>query len=339
MGGIWTTWPVVRTFIHEAVGFRTGLAVDELAIDEDVRSLDAPLSKHLGDNPPPRFASADIDYSVRLLLRHYGDPSASDPFPVFSVFKDLAADKATRTMVEKVLDASWPLVALSQFSSDTPWSQLAARAARLFGSEGEDFVERLQAAQDLEDRICAWSDRRSVEWKDVLELLELTSSEAVGATYGTFFDQRFIRYLASDIARIDQLNWRKFEALVAERFHREGFNVDLGPGRGDGGVDIRVRPREDLEEATSLVVIQCKRWRSSVPQLVVKALAADVAWEGADHGLLVTTSAIAPAGARTIKVRSYPVRVVDREALAAWLTEMAAHGRGLWMPMGDEESS
>ena len=40
-----------------------------------------------------------------------------------------------------------------------------------------------------------WAKYRREEWKDVTQLKALVESESLEATYGTFFDQRFVDYL------------------------------------------------------------------------------------------------------------------------------------------------
>ena len=67
------------------------------------------------------------------------------------------------------------------------------------------------------------------EWKDTAELRDLFESESLAATYGSFFDQRFVDYLARQFGDIDRIHWRKFEGLTCEFFERAGFRVKIGP--------------------------------------------------------------------------------------------------------------
>lgn len=53
------------------------------------------------------------------------------------------------------------------------------------------------------------------------------------------------------------LDWRQFERLVAEWFHRQGYQVaETGGGGPDGGIDLMLR-RDGRTE-----LVQCKHWRS-----------------------------------------------------------------------------
>lgn len=327
MGGIWTQWTEILGFLHESVGFRVGLVVGEDRLSADLALVRSPLAS-AADRQMRRYRSQDVERSTRLLLQHYGDPAAADLYPVFRYIRSLADDAPSLSILEDLLDTKGADLLGSGFTSDTPWEQLQREAEIHFGASGVRVLGGLRDAVALDAHLSPWGSQRRVEWRDVLDLADLSDSEGVVAMHGTFFDQRFINYLARDIDRIDTMNWRKFEALIAERFLRIGFRVELGPGRGDGGVDIRVWAQGD---ESALTIIQCKRQRSSVPQVVVKALASDVAWIGADHGLVVTSSRVSPSAERVIEARSYPVEVVERGAISKWLAELSRPSSGLWM--------
>jgi len=170
-------------------------------------------------------------------------------------------------------------------------------------------------------------------WRDVLALSELFNSASIATAYGRFFDQRFVDYLAVNFEEIGSVNWRKFEALVAERFHREGFQVELGPGRNDNGVDIRVWESDaDASITRPTLIIQCKRENRKIEKVVVKALAADVEWEGAEQGMLAATVDWSPGAREVVKTRKYPLAEVNREVLKHWVVGMRSTGSGLWLP-------
>jgi restriction system protein len=178
-----------------------------------------------------------------------------------------------------------------------------------------------------------WLQEITKTWKDTLELAELFSSESVTASYGQFFEQRFINYLASNFEEVGSVNWRKFEGPVAEYFYRAGFEVELGAGRNDNGVDIRVWESGELTDSTPpTLIVQCKRERRKIEKVVVKALAADVTWEGARQGLLVATTDRAPGTREVVRTRCYPVTEVNKDVLRTWLLEMRETNKGLWLP-------
>src|SRR5262249_49455769 len=135
-----------------------------------------------------------------------------------------------------------------------------------------------------------WSSLRRIEWREIRDLDDLFQSEKLRAEYGKFFDQRFVNYLHKNFNRIDSIHWRQFEGLAAEYFDRLGYTVELGPGRNDEGVDIRLWDKDSNTGGPPLVLVQCKRQKSKIEKVVIKALWADVLAEKAESGLIVTTS-------------------------------------------------
>ncbi|MEU9381532.1 restriction endonuclease [Streptomyces sp. NPDC048279] len=208
-------------------------------------------------------------------------------------------------------------------------------ARSLHGDVLADAVDLVFSEEDFKDASDPWKQwARTVEWNDVLDLADLFTSDSVTASYGRFFDQRFITYLAGRYEDLAAMHWRKFEALVAEYFHRAGFEVELGPGRNDNGVDIRIweAGATGAECQPPLMIVQCKRERRKISKVVVKALAADVAWEKARTGLLVATVDWSPGAREVVRTRNYPVQEVNGEAVHAWLAAMQSSDAGLWLP-------
>ena len=74
--------------------------------------------------------------------------------------------------------------------------------------------------------------------EDPVALTSLFESERLPVG-SDFFDQRFVNYLSGRPELLKEVNWRQFEGLTAEWLARNGYKVELGPGRGDGGVDVR----------------------------------------------------------------------------------------------------
>jgi restriction system protein len=165
-----------------------------------------------------------------------------------------------------------------------------------------------------------------VEWEDIRELDDLFRSEGLETPHGVNFDQRFVDFLAANFEEIDRIHWRQFEALTAEYFAREGWSVLLGPGRNDGGVDIRLWPDDSQQSsAPATVLVQCKREKRNIQKTVLKALWADVVHEKAESGLIVTTSSFSPGAAVTRTARGYPVAEANRRELQRWVRSMSPH--------------
>ncbi len=125
------------------------------------------------------------------------------------------------------------------------------------------------------------------------------------------------------------MHWRKFEQLTAEFYERAGYKVELGPGGNDDGVDARIWLPDAPEGAEPLGIVQCKRQRDKVEKVVVKGLAADVQFEGAAYGVVVTTSELSPGARATIQARGYPLVEVDRDGVRNWLATLRTPGTGI----------
>lgn len=169
-----------------------------------------------------------------------------------------------------------------------------------------------------------WS---AVPWDDTAELSALFESENLQTQYGSFFDQRFADYLAANFDSIDAINWRQFEGLTCEYFHREGFEVAIGPGRDDDNVDARVWPK-GASDRPPLIVVQCKRQATKIDKVVVKALYADILHEDAKSGLIVTTSALSPGAAKVCEARAYPIEQANRATVREWLEKLRTPNTG-----------
>lgn len=167
-----------------------------------------------------------------------------------------------------------------------------------------------------------YSQVRRIEWKDEVQLEELFESESLKTYYGSFIDQRYIDYLSNNLDDIGKMNWRKFEGLTGEFFKKNGYEVELGKGRNDGGVDIRVWKDKEDKENPPLILIQCKRQKDKVESEIVKALWADVYEEKAVSGLIVTSSKMSKGAKHIRKARAYNVGFAEKDTLIKWVKSM-----------------
>lgn len=175
---------------------------------------------------------------------------------------------------------------------------------------------------------CPWFTRVA-ENIDLVSLSNLFESELLPVGKGEFFDQRFINYLSRWPDLLQEINWRQFEGLAAEWLSRNGYEIKLGAGRNDGGIDVRAwRKGEGLENPPA-VIVQCKREKRKIGKVVVKALWADVYEERADSGLIVTTNDISPGAVKMVEARAYPVTTANRTEVQRWIHAMREPKAGL----------
>ena len=170
---------------------------------------------------------------------------------------------------------------------------------------------------------------RMVDVTSQVALNDLFASERLPTNEGAFFDQRFINYLGSQPERLRDIHWRQFEGLTAEWFQREGYQVDLGPGRNDGSIDLRMWNADAEPGAPPAIIVQCKRQSRKVERVVVKALYADMLYQQAATGMIVTTSDISPGAASDISARAYPITTANNTQVHAWLHAMRQPDAGV----------
>ncbi|MGW5333000.1 restriction endonuclease [Streptomyces bauhiniae] len=82
----------------------------------------------------------------------------------------------------------------------------------------------------------------------------------------------------------------------------------------------------------TLIIVQCKRERRKIEKVVLKALAADVKWNGAAKGPLVATTDWSPDARAVARTRAYPVEEVNGDAVTAWERAMRTAGAGTTLP-------
>jgi len=208
-------------------------------------------------------------------------------------------------------------------------SQIIERCATEFGRSGIDMAMEQIEGLDHHMRISPHTLVRYDEWANTLELAGLFAGTLEAPEKGVFIDQRFINYLSNNDHRLGEMHWRKFEELTAEYFEREGFRVEIGPGTNDDGVDVRLWKPETTEDAKPTCLIQCKRQKAKIEKVIIKGLAADVQFMGADYGMIVTTSELSPGAQTTISARGYPIQVVERDAVKTWLAHLRTPGTGI----------
>ena len=109
---------------------------------------------------------------------------------------------------------------------------------------------------------------------------------------------------------------KQFEKHVGLIFRAKGFQVRHRGQSGDHGVDLEVRPASGR-----LGIVQCKRYRSTVGEQVVRDLYGTLAHEKADHAFLVTAGEIS-AAARDWG-ENKPITLVDGDRLMELARELA----------------
>lgn len=109
------------------------------------------------------------------------------------------------------------------------------------------------------------------------------------------------------------MNPVKFEHLVCDLFRKQGYMVENTAYSGDHGIDGLLRKNGGL------IVLQCKRVKSSIGEPVLRDLFGTMRHLGADNGLLVTTGSVSRQAREWAKDK--PLRIIERTELVELIRE------------------
>lgn len=123
----------------------------------------------------------------------------------------------------------------------------------------------------------------------------------------------------------------EFEDLVAELFRAMGMQAVTTERSGDGGVDVDALDPDPIRGGR--IVVQVKRYRHTVPPTAVRDLYGTVQSEGANKGVLITTSGFGP-GSYTF-ASGKPMTLVSGPELVHLLHQHGLRGR-LGDPRGED---
>lgn len=330
MGGITMARVSFVDQFTEIVGFKSGIIITPDQLTDLLGDYDVDLAAKLRPDGPDGFRmySTEFEDVVAHLLYKLGNIDSprvmSASAQLYHQFKD---DPKTLDRYYGVLEAY--IAFMDDVLAGPPPEggkldpePLLRVVAERFGNAGLDMVMALIKGVNLQNHISPWGQVRAIDWKDEVALTELFVSERLETLHGAYFDQRFIDFLERNYGEIGNINWRKFEGIAGEYFDRAGFAVDMGPGRNDDGIDLRIFPKEPVASAPPLIIVQCKRQKAKIDKALVKSVYADVLHEQAGSGLIVTSSYMSPGATTMRTARGYPIEAADRDTLKTWIRKM-----------------
>jgi restriction system protein len=145
-----------------------------------------------------------------------------------------------------------------------------------------------------------------------------------------FIEQRDILTELESRPNLMELLPSEFETLTSNLFNKMGLETKLTRTSKDGGVDVVAY---DLRPVLGgKVVIQAKRYRHPVGVSAVRDLYGTMQHEGANKGILVTTSSYGPDAYAFVKDK--PIELIDGGGLLYLLNEVGIHAR-IVMPQGE----
>ena len=96
--------------------------------------------------------------------------------------------------------------------------------------------------------------------------------------------QLFARENGTSLNDLVALTPDEFEQLVAETYRTFGYDVQFVPAQGDHEIDLMLRSSTGEKS-----VVQCKRWKGNVGELVIRDFYGAMRHAGAVEGAMITT--------------------------------------------------
>jgi restriction system protein len=334
MSGIWTKRTQLIGRTSEIIGYKSGLGLNR----EELNDI---IPKHFHnvwfgeDNILIRIRSEEYEELISHLLYEIGNiPSPSNAPASIVLYKKYRDDPEMLDLYNKLMSM---FIKFMRQSTKSIRNEPIDVTPFIKEAEEKLGVNGLMMAIELVDSTIQqlhrspWGKIRQIEWSDIAELKELFESESLKTMYGKFIDQRYIDFLSHNFDLINNINWRKFEALTCEYFDRQGYQVEIGEGRDDDGIDARVWTDQEDCSGPPTMLIQCKRYKNKIEKMVVKSLWADIIEYNAQSGLIVTTSSLSPGAETVCTARNYPITQANRDTLRKWIDVMRTPYKGVFL--------
>lgn len=141
---------------------------------------------------------------------------------------------------------------------------------------------------------------------------------------GTLVTSPSLIFLANELIkqgkRLNELDPRQFEELIAELLQRDGWDVLLTPKTKDGGVDV-IAERRDPLIGRIRSVWEAKRYGEGrkVRLATVRELSASVVDHSATKGVIVTTGNLTGPALSYVEQQSYRLSVKEYGNVLDWL--------------------
>lgn len=116
---------------------------------------------------------------------------------------------------------------------------------------------------------------------------------------------------ARPVLSVDQmyeLSPKAFEHYVADLFRHRGYRVHIRGRSGDHGVDLELKSNGGRR-----AIVQCKRYRDTVGEEIVRGLFGTLLHERAHHAFLVTTAEVSDAARKWATGK--PMTLIDGPTL------------------------
>jgi len=129
-------------------------------------------------------------------------------------------------------------------------------------------------------------------------------------------------YFAQNPERMGALHWRAWEEFLASVFTGQGHETILGPGRADGGVDLRLT--RNTVYGDQVTVVQAKRKKKPIELELVAALSGVMVDQNVERGIMVTTGRYLPSAQKFASRQASEIVLATSSDVALWCEAISA---------------
>ena len=120
-----------------------------------------------------------------------------------------------------------------------------------------------------------------------------------------------------NLAELFDINPKEFEHYVADLFRLKGYQVNVRGRSGDHGVDLEL-----TGAGYKKAIVQCKRYRDTVGEKIIRDLYGTLLHEKVSRAFLVTTADISDAARRWAEGK--PITLIDGPTLVSIASSLVA---------------
>lgn len=149
-------------------------------------------------------------------------------------------------------------------------------------------------------------------------------SRLVAPDYAAIYSSIY-SFFAQNPERMRTLHWRAWEEFLASVFTGQGYETILGPGRADGGVDLRLT--RNAVYGDQITVVQAKRKKKPIELELVAALSGVMVDQDVERGIMVTTGRYLPSAQKFASRQASEIILATSSDVALWCEAIAAKKR------------
>jgi len=279
----------------------------EAALAEIIRGGDLKGHRTINADSVRADAIRQLDEYIESLLLRFRPfqeaPGVLSSFP--SHAGEVFSPRAHLNYLLRLIDEAWR-------------GRRTARLRNLFDELYEYSENNDLGIEERSAQIDAWLDIFHISDSKIIFEVENPAVQVLQLLSGV--NEAFIRLIAREPTRLFSMSPRRFEELIAELFHRNGFEVHLTAQTRDNGRDIVAF--SNRMNVPMKYIIECKRYApdNAIGIDVVQRLFGVQISEKANRAILATTSRFTGPAKRFIDQNIWHLDGKAYEDIVGWLS-------------------